>query len=125
MHELDRIINVFPEPEQEGVRGALADSIRAVVAQQLVKRKDGSGRVAALELLFGTQGLSTMIRDGKTSQITASIQMGRAVGMIAMDDSLFQLVSDEVVGVEAAYEKAIDKAAFRDRLEQIGIELEG
>ncbi len=114
---VDRIINVFPEPEQEGVRGALADSIRAVVAQQLVKRKDGSGRVAALELLFGTQGLSTMIRDGKTSQITASIQMGRAVGMIAMDDSLFDLFARGEISAEGAYEKAIDKSVMKDRLE--------
>ena len=114
---VDRIINVFPEAEQEGVRGALAESLEAVVAQQLVKRKDGTGRVCALELLFATQGLATMIRDGKTSQITASIQMGRSAGMMAMDDSLFDLFDHGTISPDAAYEKAVDKATMKVRLE--------
>jgi twitching motility protein PilT len=120
---VDRIINVFPQEEQESVRGGLAESLRGVVAQQLLRRK-GGGRVAALEILFSTSGLSTMIRDGKTSQITSSIQMGKSQGMRAMDDSLWELLQDDLVTPEAAYEKAVDKSGFRDKLAGIGIEVE-
>ena len=119
---VDRIINVFPQEEQEGVRGALAESLKGVVAQQLLKRV-GGGRVAALEILFSTSGLSSMIRDGKTTQITSSIQMGKSMGMQSMDDALFALVEEETVTPESAYEKAVDKAGFRDRLESIGIHI--
>ncbi len=120
---VDRIINVFPQEEQEGVRGALAESLKGVVAQQLLKR-NGGGRVAALEILFSTSGLSSMIRDGKTGQITSSIQMGKSMGMQSMDDALFKLIEAETVTAEAAYEKAVDKTNFRDRLEAFGINLE-
>ncbi|MCO4772708.1 MAG: type IV pilus twitching motility protein PilT [Deltaproteobacteria bacterium] len=121
---VDRIINVFPQEEQEAVRGGLAESLRGVVAQQLLRRKAG-GRVAALEILFSTSGLSSMIRDGKTSQITSSIQMGKKMGMRAMDDSLWELLTEDIVTADAAYEKAVDKAGFRDKLAGIGIEVEG
>jgi len=117
---VDRIINVFPEDEQEGVRGSLAESLKGVVAQQLLKRKEG-GRVAALEILFATSGLSSMIREGKTTQITSSIQMGKSIGMQAMDDALWQLLEEDLVTPEAAYEKVVDKSAFRDRLQEAGI----
>jgi len=120
---VDRIINVFPQEEQEAVRGGLAESLRGVVAQQLLRRKAG-GRVAALEILFSTSGLSSMIREGKTSQITSSIQMGKAMGMRAMDDSLWDLLTEDIVSAEAAYEKAVDKSAFRDKLAGIGVEVE-
>jgi len=121
---VDRIINVFPLEEQEAVRGGLAESLRGVVAQQLLRRKAG-GRVAALEILFSTSGLSSMIREGKTSQITSSIQMGKKMGMRAMDDSLWELLESEIITPEAAYEKAVDKSNFRDKLAEIGVEIEG
>jgi twitching motility protein PilT len=95
-----------------------------VVAQQLLRRKAG-GRVAALEILFATSGLSSMIREGKTSQITSSIQMGKKMGMRAMDDSLWQLLGEDIITPEAAYEKAVDKSTFRDKLAEIGVEIEG
>ena len=113
-------LRVVPEDEQEGVRGSLAESLKGVVAQQLLKRKEG-GRVAALEILFGTSGLSSMIRDGKTTQITSSIQMGKNIGMQAMDDALWQLLEEDLVTPESAYEKVVDKGAFRDRLSDAGI----
>lgn len=121
---VDRIINVFPMEEQDAVRGGLAESLRGVVAQQLLRRKAG-GRVAALEILFATSGLSSMIREGKTSQITSSIQMGKKMGMRAMDDSLWQLLGEDIITPEAAYEKAVDKSTFRDKLAEIGVEIEG
>ena len=120
---VDRIINVFPQEEQDGVRGALAESLKGVVAQQLLRR-NGGGRVAALEILFATSGLSSMIREGKTTQITGSIQMGKTMGMQSMDDALFALASADTVTADSAYEKAVDKSGFRDRLEAMGVVLE-
>src|SRR5436305_12870047 len=72
---MDRVISVFPASEQEGVRNVLGETIRAVVAQQLMP-KNGGGRVAALEILFATPAVRNMIREGKTSQITSAIQTG-------------------------------------------------
>ncbi len=118
---VDRIINVFPQDEQDGVRGSLAESLRAVLAQQLLRRQ-GGGRVAALEILFATSGMASMIREGKTAQVTSAIQMGKAQGMQAMDDALWLLLSDEIIDAEACYEKAVDKAQMRDRLKKAGIE---
>ncbi|MCP4873773.1 MAG: type IV pilus twitching motility protein PilT [Proteobacteria bacterium] len=115
---VDRIVNVFPQEEHDGVRNALGEALKAVVAQQLVK-KIGGGRVAALEILFSTPGLSNMIREGRTTQITSMIQMGRSSGMRSMDDSLTQLFSDELISVEAAYEKAVDKPAMKEKLKQL------
>ncbi len=117
------VVALFSQEEQEAIRGGLAECLQAVVAQQLLRRKAG-GRVAALELLFRTGAMASMIRDGKTMQLTSSIQMGKAQGMLAMDDSLFTLLGDDVVTPEAAYETAIDKANFRDRLEGAGIPLD-
>ncbi len=120
---VDRIINVFPQEEQEGVRGGLAESLKGVVAQQLLKRS-GGGRVAALEILFATSALSSMIRDGKTNMITSSIQMGKSMGMQAMDDALWKLLEAETISADGAYEKAVDKAGFRDRLRDAGINVQ-
>ncbi|MCK6526454.1 type IV pilus twitching motility protein PilT [Myxococcota bacterium] len=108
----DRIVNVFPTEEQDGVRSVLAETLQGIAAQQLVRKK-GGGRVAAVELLFRTPSLPTLIREGKTHQLTGLIQMGRRQGMIAMDDSLAALVQAGTISFEDAYEKAIDKASFR------------
>ena len=118
---VDRIINVFPQEEQDGVRGSLAESLRAVLAQQLLRRA-GGGRVAALEILFATSGMASMIREGKTSQITSAIQMGKNAGMQAMDDALWTLLGEEIIDGVARYEKAVDKGKMRDRLKKAGIQ---
>jgi twitching motility protein PilT len=73
-------VNVFPQDEHDGVRSALAESLKAMVAQQLV-RKVGGGRVGALEILFATPELSKTLREGGTDRITSMIQTGRSVGM--------------------------------------------
>jgi twitching motility protein PilT len=113
---MDRIISVFPSGEQEGIRNVLGDTIRAVVAQQLLP-KLGGGRVAALEILFGSPGLGNMIREGKTSQITSLIQTGVREGMIHMDGSIRKLYDEKKISARAAYDKAIDKEEFREILE--------
>ncbi len=110
---MDRIISVFPAGEQEGARNVLGETIRAVVAQQLLPRI-GGGRVAALEILFASAAIGNMIREGKTQQITSSIQTGIRQGMIDMDSSLRQLYEKKLVTARAAYDKAIDKEQFKE-----------
>jgi twitching motility protein PilT len=112
---MDRIISVFPAGEQEGVRNVLGETIRAVVAQQLLP-KLGGGRVAALEILFASPAVGNMIREGKTGQITSTIQTGVKEGMIDMDSSIRKLFDEKKISARAAYDKAIDKEAFKDLL---------
>src|SRR6185295_19666383 len=82
---IERITNAFPAEEQPQVRGMLAESLTAIVAQQLLKTADGTGRVAAHEILLGSPALAAMIREGKTFQIVSLMQAGGAVGMQTMD----------------------------------------
>jgi twitching motility protein PilT len=114
---MDRIISVFPAPEQEGVRNILGETIRGVVAQQLMP-KVGGGRVAALEILFASPAIGNMIREGKTSQVTSAIQTGVKEGMIDMDSSIRRLYEAGTVTARAAYDKAIDKEQFKDLAEK-------
>ncbi|HEY4640341.1 MAG TPA: type IV pilus twitching motility protein PilT [Thermoanaerobaculia bacterium] len=110
---MDRIISVFPAGEQEGIRNVLGETIRGVVAQQLLP-KIGGGRIAALEILFASPAIGNMIREGKTSQVTSAIQTGVKEGMIDMDSSIRRLFEDKKVSARAAYDKAIDKEQFKD-----------
>jgi twitching motility protein PilT len=114
---MDRIISVFPAPEQEGVRNVLGETIRGVVAQQLMPKISG-GRVAAMEILFASPAIGNMIREGKTSQVTSAIQTGVKEGMIDMDTSIRRLFDAGKVTGRAAYDKAIDKEQFKDVLEK-------
>jgi len=110
---IDRILNAFPADEQPQVRGMLAESLAAVVAQQLLKAADGGGRVAAHEILLGSSALAAMIREGKTFQVPSLMQAGGAVGMQTMDAALERLVSRGLALPEDALEKATDKEAFQ------------
>ncbi|MDC3954323.1 type IV pilus twitching motility protein PilT [Polyangium jinanense] len=110
---IDRIINAFPADEQPQVRGMLAESLVAIVAQQLLKTADGKGRVAAHEILVGSSALAAMIREGKTFQIPNIMQAGQAQGMQTMDMALERLVQKGTISPEVALEKAIDKESFQ------------
>jgi twitching motility protein PilT len=112
---IDRIIDAFPANEQDQIRTVLAESLRAVVAQQLLKKKE-KGRVAAYEILIGSTALSNAIREGKTNLINNQIQTGKTKGMIAMDQSLGELVRTGVVEPTEALERAIDKESFKTML---------
>jgi len=109
---IDRIINAFPADQQAQTRTMLSESLRAVIAQQLLKTKDGKGRCAANEILIGSGALASMIREGKISQVSSMIQTGTAAGMQTMDQHLKQLIAEDRITKEAAYEKAIDKNQF-------------
>jgi len=109
---IDRIINAFPANQQAQTRTMLSESLKAVIAQQLIKTKDNKGRCAANEILIGSPALASMIREGKISQISSIIQTGKTAGMQSMDQHLMQLIEDNRITREAAYEKAIDKQLF-------------
>ncbi len=109
---IDRIINAFPAEEQAQTRTMLADSLKGVIAQQLLKTKDGKGRCAALEILIGSNALASIIREGKINQIESMIQTGTAQGMQTMDQHLQQLIDEDKITIAAAREKAINKNLF-------------
>ncbi len=109
---IDRFVNAFPAEQQPQIRGLLADSLVGVVAQQLLRRADGSGRLAAHEILLGNLALSSLIRESKIAQISSFIQSGVADGMQTMDSALEKLVSSGAVKASDAMEKAIDKEQF-------------
>jgi twitching motility protein PilT len=96
---VDRIINVFPTGQQEQIRAMLAESLKGVIAQQLLKTVDG-GRCAALEILSVTPAVSNLIREGKTFQIPSVIQTGKAEGMQMMDQALQALLAAKKVTLE-------------------------
>jgi twitching motility protein PilT len=114
---VDRIISVFPAGEQDGIRNVLGETLRAVVAQQLIP-KVGGGRVAAIEILFSSPAIGNMIREGKTTMITSAIQTGVKEGMIDMDSSIRRLYDEKKISARAAIDKAIDKSQFKDLLEE-------
>ncbi|CAK8713979.1 MAG: pilus retraction ATPase PilT [Candidatus Electronema aureum] len=109
---IDRIINAFPAEEQAQTRTMLADSLKGVIAQQLLKTKDGKGRCAAVEILIGSNALASIIREGKINQIESMIQTGTSQGMQTMDQCLQRLIDEGKITVEAAREKAINKGLF-------------
>ncbi len=110
---IDRIIEVFPSTEQAQIRSTLADGIRAVIAQVLLKRVDTKGLCAALEILIATPAARNLIREGKTHQIPSVIQTGRKYGMQLLDDAIMELLDKGWIGSEDAYVKANDKGRFR------------
>jgi twitching motility protein PilT len=109
---IDRIIDAFPSDEQPQVRVMLADALKAVIAQQLLKTADGKGRCAANEVLVSTPALGNLIREGKIGMINSMIQTGGNLGMRSMDQALQKLIDDKRITPLAAYEKAIDKDLF-------------
>jgi len=109
---IDRVINAFPSDEQAQARTMLSESLKAVIAQQLLKTKDGKGRCAAIEVLLGSAALASIIRDGKITQINSLIQTGKKQGMQTMDTHLQELIDIGKITKEAAREKAIDKSLF-------------
>lgn len=106
---VDRIVDVFPPNQQEQIRVQLAAVLQGVVSQQLLKRADNSGRVAALEILLCNAAVKNHIREGKSHQLMSSIQTGRKAGMISMDAYLSELYKKELITYEDAMSFAIDK----------------
>jgi twitching motility protein PilT len=118
---VDRVIDQFPTEQQAQIRIMLSESLKGVIAQNLC-RKIGGGRAAALEVLLINSAISNLIREGKTFQIPSMMQVGRAHGMVALNDALMDLVSKKVVEPEEAYLKSVDKAAFEGLLKRANID---
>ncbi len=116
---VDRLIDVFPSEQQSQIRTMLAETLRGVIAQQLLIRADGEGRVIAAEILVGTTALANLIREGKTYQIPSLIQTGRREGMQTMDQAILDLLRRKLITPEEAYRKAIDKDTYRQYLERL------
>jgi twitching motility protein PilT len=99
---IDRIIDVFPGEEKEMVRAMLSESLQAVISQTLLKTKDGSGRIAAHEIMLGTPAIRNLIREAKIAQMYSAIQTGANVGMQTLDNNLTDLVRRNIISGAAA-----------------------
>ena len=99
---IDRIVDVFPAEEKEMVRAMLSESLQAVISQTLLKTKDGSGRVAAHEIMVGTPAIRNLIREAKIAQMYSSIQTGSNFGMQTLDQNLTDLVRRNVIASATA-----------------------
>jgi twitching motility protein PilT len=109
---IDRIVNVFPEKQQELVRHMLADGLRMIVSQRLVPTADHASRVPAVELLVNTSAAATMIRTGQSHKLMTVIQSSRRTGMQSLDGSLKDLMQRKVITPESAHEHALDRTQF-------------
>jgi twitching motility protein PilT len=109
---IDRIVDVFPAAEKEMVRAMLSESLRAVISQTLLKTKDGTGRVAAHEIMIGTPAIRNLIRENKVAQMYSSIQTGQQYGMQTLDQNLQEIVKRGLVTVAEARVKAANKDNF-------------
>ena len=110
---VDRMIDAFPADQQAQVRTMLAASLRGVIAQLLLKKADGSGRVAVNEILVSNSAVSAIIREGATQKLEDVIVAGKGQGMQFMDDAIWQVMQQGIVTPREAYMKAIDKDRFR------------
>jgi len=119
---VDRIIDQFPADRQQQIRVMLSESLKGVIAQTLLPKK-GGGRVAALEVLIVTPAISNLIREGKTFQIPSAMQTGKNLGMVMLNDALFEHVKNGNVEPLDAYIKSVDKAGFEALLTRGGFKL--
>src|SRR5712672_3312520 len=113
---LDRLLDVFPPDQQEQIRVMVSESLRGVISHQLIPRKDGTGRVLALEILTNTPAVANVIRENKTYMLPGIIQTGRKQGMRLMDDSLAQLFDQGLISAEEAFSRAEQKLAMRQHV---------
>src|SRR5688500_8400656 len=110
---IDRIIDVFPAEEKEMVRSMLSESLRAVISQTLIKTKDGTGRVAAHEIMIGTPAIRNLIRENKVAQMYSAIQTGQQFGMQTLDQCMLEMVKRNTISAEEARARAANKDNFR------------
>ena len=103
---IDRVVDVFPAAEKEMVRAMLSESLQAVISQSLCKLKDGSGRVAAHEIMIGTAAIRNLIRENKIAQMYSAIQTGSGLGMQPLDQNLTDLVRRNIISPAEARSKA-------------------
>ena len=110
---IDRIIDVFPGGGKGMVRAMLSESLRAVISQALIKTKDGSGRVAAHEIMIGTPAIRNLIREGKVAQMYSAIQTGQRSACRRWTNACWTSSSATSISTEEARARAANKDAFR------------
>jgi twitching motility protein PilT len=113
---LDRLLDVFPSDQQEQVRVMVSESLRGIISHQLIPKKDGTGRVLALETLTNTPAVANVIREAKTYMLPGIIQTGKKQGMQLMDDTLIDLYDRSLISAEEAYARADQKQAMRQHV---------
>jgi twitching motility protein PilT len=113
---VDRMVDVFPAGKQPHARTMLANSLRGVLAQLLLKKADGSGRIAVNEILIANASVSAIIREGATQKLQDVIVSGKGKGMQYMDDAIFAVLKNGTVTPHEAFMKAIDKNRFKQFL---------
>jgi twitching motility protein PilT len=117
---VDRMIDVFPSSQQPQVRTQLSSSLRGIVAQLLLKKANGSGRIAVNEILISNSAVASIIREGAAEKLTDVLISGKGEGMQFMDDAIQALLDDGTVSPQEAYMKAIDKLRFAKFLPEEG-----
>jgi twitching motility protein PilT len=113
---VDRIIDVFPPHQQQQIRVQLANVLEAVVSQQLIPADDGSGRVAAFEVMHSNHAVRNLIREGKSHQLTSVMQTNRKMGMITMDEAIIQLFYAGRISREMAVQFAQDSDGMENKI---------
>ena len=119
---VDRIIDQFPADRQAQIRVMLSESLKGVISQNLLRKREG-GRIAAMEILVGVPAIANLIREGKTFQIPSIMQAGRKHGMVLMVDALLDLVRRGIVSPAEAFVKAVDKASLTSLFKNAGVEI--
>ena len=118
---VDRIIDQFPADQQAQIRVMLSESLKGVIAQTLLRTKDGK-RVAAHEILLCPPAVANLIREGKTYQLPSQMQVGKSLGMVTMNDSILEYVKKGRVDPHEGYVKSVDKQSLLDSYEAAGID---
>lgn len=118
---IDRIVDVFDPDQQAQIRTQLSVTLQAIISQQLLPTKDGTGRIAAFEVLVATPSIRTLIREGKTHQLNSDIQTGGEHGMQSLDSCLLGLVRDGKIDYEHALAKCSSLQEFTRRAQKEGI----
>ena len=117
---INRIIDVYPEHQQQQIRTQLANNLVGIISQTLIPKRDGTGRIAVMEILNVTDAISAMIRDNKIHLIQSAIQTGKQQGMMSLDQELARLVYKNVINEVDALDKCQDKQEFYRFLTQMG-----
>ena len=118
---VDRMIDQFPADRQEQIRTMLSVSLKGIVAQTLLKKADGKGRVAAMEILVITSAISNLIRDGRTFQIPSAMQVGAREGMVMLNDAILKHVLSGAISSTEAMNKSLDKKDMVEKLRVAGV----
>ncbi|MEY4531308.1 MAG: hypothetical protein RLZZ156_2029 [Deinococcota bacterium] len=116
---IDRIVDVFPEEQQEQIRVQLANNLSAIITQQMLPKVSGDGRVVAYEIMIATPAVRALIREGKSYQLTSVIQTGASLGMITMDACLADMYKKKMITYELGESRAVDPKEYT-RLAKLG-----